>query len=75
MTIPYTAIGDNELGKKLGHLIQCPHCGKRHRVKRAKSRSLLADGTWGPLEDKGLMQFFTCKGKTYVCGINGRRWK
>ncbi len=74
----YVAIGNNELGEKLGALLDCHKCGKRHRVQHSgQSKRYNTDGTIseGP---SGLMQFYKCKGNTYLCGIEGqaiKRWQ
>ncbi len=68
----YLAIGNNELGGMLGAFIHCPHCSRRHRVIQSTSRIYNSETQeWGP-EKKGLMQFYKCKGKSYLCGIEGR---
>ena len=76
MNLPYIAIGNDELGEKLGNVIACPHCGKRHRVQKGLSRKLLPNGEYGPWEVSAL-QFYKCTktGNTYLCGINGKAVK
>ena len=77
MTLPYIAIGNNELGDKLKSTIDCPHCGKRHRVQKSKSRKLLPNGELGPFEVSNLLQFYKCtkNGNVYLCGIEGKAIK
>lgn len=66
------AIGNNELGRVLGESVSCPHCGESHAVENsAPSITYKADGskTAGPA---GLLQFYRCGDKSYVCGLQGR---
>jgi len=63
------AIGNDELNEapKLGEFILCEQCGKRHRI--AYGTQTLADGT---KELATALAFYTCRGKTYLAGINGK---
>lgn len=62
--IPMIAVGQGELdaAPELKGLIDCPHCGKRHRVKKSIDR----DG------HKGCLDYYVCGSKTYLCGIGGK---
>lgn len=62
----FFAIGNDELAQgapiKKGDLIDCPHCGKRHRISLGKT---------GGIENNTL-QFYKCGEKAYLAGVNGR---
>ena len=48
----------------LGKTIRCPTCGKRHRVKES----------WNLIREDDLrVEYYKCRGQTYLCGINGRK--
>jgi hypothetical protein len=61
-------IGNDELAKcdDLGKTVRCK-CGKNHRVRYGEE--VLEDGTRKPSK---MLAFYTCKGKTYLAGINGK---
>lgn len=69
MKIPYVAFGNKELVRQpvLKDEILCPRCGKKHKVIYGKE--ILPDGT--EVESKSL-GFYTCKGKNYLAGVNGK---
>lgn len=67
MTIPFVAVGANELGASIGDKIECPHCGATHDVKYGER--ILEDGTRVPSTDIG---FYTCDGRSYLCAVRGR---
>lgn len=62
------AVGNSELGEKLGATVWCRKCGGRHRVKY--SERALDDGS--RVRD-GLLAFVKCGGKAYIIGVNGRQ--
>lgn len=62
------AIGNNELGEKLGDTIICPKCGEEHPIEFGKKQ--LLDDTW--IETK-ILSFYFCGGKPYLAGIDGQR--
>lgn len=66
------AIGNDELEKcgKLGKTIRCKMCGKKHRVRYGEE--VLMDGTRKP---STMLAFYTCNGKTYLAGIQGKEIK
>lgn len=64
------AIGNDELGEKLGDTIICPKCGEEHPIKFGKQE--MPDGTW--VETK-LLSFYRCGDKSYLAGIKGQRVK
>ena len=67
-TIRYFAIGREEINRapKLGKIITCGMCGKRHRIKYGKK--ILRDGSKEP---STLLAFYKCKGNAYLAGIDG----
>ncbi len=64
-TIPFVAIGNDELGEPLaipGQLTPCPRgCGRRHRIIDSKP--------------PGVLQAVRCGRKSYLVGIKGRMLK
>ncbi len=66
--LPYVAIGHDELTEplRIGQMLPCPHCGKRHRVQGGRLR----DGT---VTDTLLFQ--RCGKDSYLVGVNGKRWR
>ena len=60
--VPYVAIGNDELGGRLGKWYDCPRCFHKHKI-------LSPPTTKGEI---GLLQLVHCKGKSYMVGINGR---
>lgn len=62
MSTPWVAFGNEELRVQprlaAGQRIQCPTCGKRHRVKDSAT--------------SGTLLFYTCGETTYLAGIDGR---
>ena len=63
---PYVAIGADELTEPLGDTIICERCGAVHAVEYGRR----TDGTL----DQGTA-FVRCQGKTYLCGVDGKRWR
>lgn len=61
------AIGYDELKNDLGKTVLCWICGKRHKVRYGDL--IKADGT---REKSTLFAYFKCRGKSYMCGINGK---
>lgn len=69
-SIPFLAVGNDELGGPVGESVKCPHCGRKHPV--VYGERILPDGTREPSRT---LAFYECKGKTYLHGIDGRVWK
>ena len=69
-TLDYLAVGNDELGGELGKTVKCWICGKRHRVSYGEKVN--ADGSKEPSKT---LAFFKCRGKTYLCGIDGKEWR
>lgn len=61
------AVGNDELVNDLGPTVKCWICGKMHRVRYGDL--ILPDGTKKP---STLFAYFNCRGKSYMCGINGK---
>ena len=63
------AIGNEEIDKAsaLSETITCYLCGKKHRVRYGYK--VLPDGS--KIKSR-ILAFFKCKGKSYLCGINGK---
>ena len=62
MTIPFIAVGNDELGEELKpgqRLEPCDRCGIRHVVRDGKPA--------------GVLQSIRCKGRVYLVGIKYRR--
>ena len=68
MTIPYMAIGNDELGEELGDTIVCPMCGQSHAIEYG--HEILDDGTRIP---SNLLAFYKCGDNVYLAGVKGRR--
>jgi len=64
------AVGNNELGEKLGEVYQCPHCGEEHEIHYGKKQ--VVDGSWVLTK---MLSFYKCGDKTYLAGIDGRKLK
>ena len=64
---PFVAIGNDELGEKVGKTLKCKRCGKRHKVRYGER--ILPDGTMQPSK---LVGFIKCGGKPYLVAINGK---
>lgn len=58
--IPYMTVGADELDddEMVDATIVCPKCGSLHTVENSTPPTL---------------QYYVCKDKTYLCGINGRK--
>jgi hypothetical protein len=72
LDIPWMAIGNKELANlpDIGETTLCWMCGKQHEVEYGEE--ILIDGTKIPSK---LMAFFKCRGRLYMCGINGKELK
>lgn len=69
MSIPYLAVGNEELGKKVGDKAKCPKCKKMHVIEygeRKKGNKWIASTSIGVV---------TCKGEAYLVAINGREFR
>ena len=64
------AIGNNELGEKLGEVYKCTKCGGEHKI--TYGTKTLADGTTA---ETRVLSFYKCGDKTYLAGIQGRSLK
>ena len=71
MSIPFMAIGNDELGER-AETIQCDKCGGEHAIEYAKSRRLLDDGKWSGIKLSKIAGFYKCGDTTYLGTINGR---
>lgn len=60
-SIPFVAIGNDELGGALGATIRCPQCGSKHRVRNSNPG--------------GKVQYIKCPadGNSYLVGIERRK--
>jgi hypothetical protein len=66
MTIPFLAIGNEELGKKVGTKAKCPHCKKLHKVlygKRKEGNKWVASKMLG---------YVKCGKEAYIVAIDGK---
>ena len=70
MSIPFMAVGNNELGE-YAETIQCDKCGKEHKIEYGTTRTYLGGGEWGP-EKRSSLGFYDCGDETYIGTINGR---
>ena len=61
----YVAVGNDELGDKLGKTINCPSCGGQHDIK-CSSEDPANEGRIATL------QYYKCGDTTYLAGINGK---
>lgn len=63
------AIGNEELNgvPELGETIRCSICGDEHEVEYGDL--VQSDGTKVPTR---MLAFFSCGGKSYLCGIDGK---
>ena len=64
---PFIAVGNDELGDKVGEKAECPNCGKYHKVTHGKERR--DNGEW--IESK-LLSFVKCGKISYLVAIKGR---
>ena len=67
--IPFIAVGTDELTEDLGDSIHCPHCGEQHPIEYGKQQ---VGDEW--VESKTLA-FYSCGDKSYLAGINGKKFK
>lgn len=65
LSVPWVAIGADEMGPPLAGSLKCPRCSKRHRIKSSRGKS--SSGAPGSMT----LESYRCGGKTYICGING----
>ena len=65
------AIGNDELVNQpdLGPTIRCWVCGQDHQVEYGTVRK---DGQDVP---STTLAFMRCRGKSYLCGVNGKEWR
>jgi len=68
-SIPFMAVGNDELGDKLGETITCPRCGEPHRIECGKKFNPKTK----EYELSNLLQFYNCGNKSFMCGLNGRK--
>lgn len=70
MSIPYFAIGNNELAEKqkIGKTVKCKVCGKRHKV--CYGETINQDGTKTPSK---LLGFITCGKSSYLVSVAGKK--
>ena len=63
------AVGNEELNAapELGETIRCLICGEIHEVEYGSL--VQPDGTKAPTK---MLAFFSCGGKSYLCGIDGK---
>ena len=63
------AIGNGEIAGNptVGATFQCPRCNVPHSVEHGETVN--SDGTRSPSK---LLAFYQCRGKSYLCGVNGR---
>jgi DNA-directed RNA polymerase subunit RPC12/RpoP len=68
--VPFTAIGNDELGEAIpdDRKIWCPHCGKRHKIKEARATRI--DGE--PCDKPSGAWFYKCGESTYLAAIQNR---
>jgi len=62
----YLAIGADELTETLGATIVCERCGEVHRVEYGLYKDGRVDTDTA---------YVKCQGKTYLCGVGGKRWR
>lgn len=71
-TLPFVAIGNEQLGEPLADEITCHHCKKQHKITCSSEDPRNAGNTVH-------LQFYTCDvtGKTYLAGIKNQTidWK
>ena len=66
MSIPFLAVGNDELGDDLKYKAKCPNCGKFHPIKYGDE---IVDGK--PVPSK-MLAFVNCGKESYLVGINGK---
>ena len=71
-SIPFTAVGANELGDDLEDTVRCPKCGKSHPLEYGTSRRLLPDNTWTESKPDKSMAFYHCGDRLYMAGVGGK---
>ena len=71
MSIPYMAVGNDELGE-YAETIKCDKCGKEHEIEYGTSSHLLPDGTMSKPEPSKTIGFYKCGDQSYLGTINGR---
>ena len=65
--IPYMAVGNDELGEKIGDKAVCPHCGELHVVEFG------TDSKTGKISE--MLGFVSCEGSRYLVAIDGKKIK
>jgi hypothetical protein len=67
MKIPFVAFGNDELDRlpvlKIGDLIKCPKCNKKHKVSGCKNE-------FGQHSD--LLMGYKCGEEVYLAGVSGK---
>ena len=66
----FIAIGNDELTEPLGDSVICYVCGASHPV--TYGRRIMQDGSRVPDRSAAFVQ---CRGKTYLVGVDGKRWR
>jgi hypothetical protein len=69
-SIPFIAVGGDDLGEEVGKYAKCPHCSKQHLVLYGEK--VLDDGSKVPSNMLGYVQ---CRKASYVVAINGQIWR
>ena len=69
-TVPFMAVGNDELGEQLGKTIICTHCLEEHVIENSKVKN-----EKGELVPSDILQFYKCGDTTYLAGIKGKRVK
>lgn len=70
--LPFTAIGNSELGGWFEKSVRCPNCGEAHTLEFGTKRTMRTDGTWSDPVTCKSTAFYRCGDKTYMAGIGGR---
>ena len=70
-TVPFMAVGNDELGEQLGKTIKCPHCLQEHEI----TTGTVKDQVTGEQIPSDILQFYKCGDTTYLAGIKGKRVK
>jgi len=76
--IPFLARGNDELkdNENIGKFAECPCCGRQHKVKYGEIINEVGNFCiYGRRAESKNMAFVTCKGNSYIVGINGKRLK
>ena len=65
----FLAVGNEELGEKVGTKIRCTRCKKMHVIKYGKRKE---GNKWVP---STMLGFVNCGKKAYLVAINGQKFK